>query len=125
MQVASKLHTQVLNVLREMFPVTPIKEEVPIRVNGRTLFVDIWVDYPYNILFEIQGEQHEKFVPFFHKTVSEFKDSVRRDRAKEAWAAEHRLPLIYVYEGDDISPEALQRKIDDAYRVIDSEFEDF
>lgn len=118
----SKLHERTREVLKEIFPACPIIEEYPIRVNGRTLFIDFFIDHPFNIAVECQGRQHTEYVSHFHRTQHGFFQYKRRDRDKEAWCFNHAIPIVYVYERDDITAEHLLRLIDEAQDAIDKEF---
>ena len=122
--MASKLHTKTKELLEQIYPSCPIKEEVPIKVSGRILFIDLVVDFPFNIAVECQGEQHDKFVPHFHKTKHNFMDSQRRDRLKSTWCYEKAMPLVYVYEYeyDRLDVDMLKKKIEEAERLLDKEF---
>lgn len=122
--MASKLHTKTKELLEQIYPSCPIKEEVPIKINGRSLFIDLVVDFPFNIAVECQGEQHDKFVPHFHKTKHNFMDSQRRDRLKSTWCYEKAMPLVYVYEYeyDRLDVDMLKKKIEEAERLLDKEF---
>lgn len=121
--MASKLHEEVKALLQEMYPNALIQEEVPIRVSGRNLRLDLLVDYPFNIAVEVQGKQHDEFVPFFHGDMTGFRDYQRRDRFKETWCWEHSIALVYVYEHEKLTKEILQRKIEQAERLLDQAFE--
>lgn len=115
----SSLHQKVYQVLRELYPLCPITHEYPIRVDGRTLFIDMMIEYPYRIAIECQGSQHEEFSPFFHKTKLEFQNSLRRDRRKEEWCAQNYIPLVYVYEGEEITKELLKERIYEAEERVE------
>ena len=121
--MVSKLHEQTKKVLQSLYPNCPIIEEYPIKVNGgQNLRIDLVVDFPFNVAVECQGAQHEKFVPHFHKDSLGFKNYQRRDRLKDNWCFEHFFALVYVYEGEEITKELLQRKIEDAERKLDKDF---
>lgn len=61
---------------------------------------DIFVDYPFSLLIELDGGQHFKPVVFGHSTwaqaVQSFRHGVQRDRWKDAYAARRRIPLLRV-----------------------------
>ena len=44
--MASKLHTKTKELLEQIYPSCPIKEEKLIKINGRSLFIDLVVDFP-------------------------------------------------------------------------------
>lgn len=47
-----------------------------------------------NIGFEVQGEQHRRFVPCFHKSADDFDAQVARDKLKKKLCDEHGTKLI-------------------------------
>lgn len=79
---ASALHRKVLGLLREAFPAMRIFEDQSVEVNGRKLFVDLFIR-DLGVCIECHGRQHDEFVPHFHGTRVEFQRSQERDRAKK------------------------------------------
>lgn len=120
--MASKIHEHVKALLEEIYPSCPIVEEYPIKVDNRNLRIDLFVTYPFNVAVECQGEQHYKFVPHFHRTKSNFRDALRRDRVKENWCFEHYVALVYVDDGDFITKEELKRRIEEAEKALDKHY---
>lgn len=47
-------------------------------------------------LVEMDGIQHYQFVPYFHKTTSNFKKQQERDRRKNSYCLMHKIPLIRI-----------------------------
>ena len=122
--MASQLHNKVKGILKEIYPLCPIEEEKVIRVNNRNLRIDLFVSDPFRVAVECQGRQHSEFVPFFHKSKHDFYKYKMRDRAKEAWCFEHCIPLIYVYENEDVTKELIQEKIEKAERLLEDYYYD-
>ena len=59
------------------------------------LFVDIF--FPkLNLAIEIDGEQHYKFLPYFHKNEEEFLYNVNRDRIKDRLLKENGVDIIRI-----------------------------
>ena len=50
----------------------------------------------YNVLLEINGEQHYKNINFFYKNRIEFQKAKERDRRKIAYALGHNIPLYII-----------------------------
>lgn len=50
-----------------------------------------------NILIEIQGEQHLKFIEYFHGTIENFHYQQRKDEYKKKFAESKGYKLIYIY----------------------------
>lgn len=121
--MASQLHNKVKEILKELYPLCPIEDEKVIRVGNRNLRIDLFVSDPFRIAVECQGRQHDEFVPFFHKSKHDFHNSKMRDSAKEAWCFDHYIPLIYVYEHEDINRELIKRKIEESERALDEYYQ--
>lgn len=49
-----------------------------------------------NIAFEYQGEQHYKYIPYFHKKYEDFLKQLERDELKRRLCDEHGLSLIII-----------------------------
>ena len=54
----------------------------------------------HKIIVEADGQQHFQFIPFFHRSQSEFKRRVLIDREKERWAVNNGWLLIRVISED-------------------------
>ena len=68
---------------------------------GRRLELDFWLP-EVKVAIEVQGVQHSKFVPMFHKTEECFRDQVERDDFKRVACAEHGVFLYEVNRVEDI-----------------------
>lgn len=68
-------------------------------------------------LIEFDGEQHFHRVPYFQKTISEFKQTQEWDRRKNAYCLRKRIPLIRIpyWDYDNLTFESLFTN--SAYRV--------
>jgi hypothetical protein len=79
----SELHLRARNILKELYPVDRILEEV--YLPGSTgLYADFWLPLR-NKIIEVHGEQHYKFIPFFHGTMLNFLSSKANDNKKRQW----------------------------------------
>ena len=60
-------------------------------------------------LIEFDGEQHFHRVPYFQKTISEFKQTQEWDRCKNAYCLRKKIPLIRVpyWDYDNLTFESL------------------
>ena len=87
----SQLQADVGSYIFKLLPNEVILEEFYIPIER--LYLDFFI--PRKMLaVEINGEQHEKFVPFFHGTMSNFKESVERDAKKKRWCELNNIRLI-------------------------------
>lgn len=81
----SSFHLQTRELLASMFPTLQILEEVPISIRrSETLYLDFYLPLK-KLCVETHGEQHYKFVPFYHNNKFNFLKSQKRDREKEEW----------------------------------------
>ena len=64
-------------------------------------------------MIEIQGEQHLRFIEYFHETIENFEYQKRKDDYKRRWAENKGYKIIYIYY-DEFDNEYYKRKILDA-----------
>ena len=69
--------------------------------NGNKMFVDFYLP-DINLVIEYDGEQHYKFVPYFHKTIEQFQNCVERDKLKESLIREHGIKIERILYYEDI-----------------------
>ncbi len=97
----SKQHKKVCEVLRQTFLRINVCEEYAIRWNGKTFLLDIYVPQ-FKIAFEVQGEQHDKYIPFIHKSLDRFARLKRHDVEKAQACIANNIRLIYIYPHDNV-----------------------
>jgi len=88
----SQPHSKALSLLLEIFPDTPVFEEMTIPGNNHRMYLDIFLP-KIPLAVEVHGQQHYKFTPFFHKSKAEFLISCRRDRDKQEWCRINLIPM--------------------------------
>lgn len=113
----SILCDQVIQILNSIFPETRIVEEKSIRVDGKVLYLDIWLP-DYDIIIEVHGNQHDSYVRHFHKDSYGFTQAKNRDRIKKNWALSKGYTFIELRT--DVLPineEDLKRIIYDSYNT--------
>ncbi len=105
---SSKLHKTARELLKKMFPVHTILEEVnlPGSSQKRSLSAD-FVLLDLKLMIEVHGEQHYKFNSFYHSSVFEFVRSKKRDTNKKQWAELNGFTLIVlpfnkIYEWEEL-----------------------
>lgn len=71
-----------------------LRYDFGIFVNGKLLFC-----------LEVDGQQHFKYTPHFHKKYSDFLKQQERDRKKNSYCLAHSIPLIRIpyWEIDNIT----------------------
>lgn len=118
----SKQADEVFELLKELFPHNRIKKEYYVNYKGKKLFFDFYI-HELSILFEIQGQQHTKFVKHFHGDREVFLAQKNRDNLKIEYVQENQpLSLIRFYHDEKITKELLLKKIN---KVLDSENNSF
>jgi hypothetical protein len=80
------------------YPFDPILEDVYIPECG--FYFDFWLP-KRKIAVEIQGEQHNKFVKFFHKNEAGFREHQERDQRKKDFCRLNSIKLIEIFTEDD------------------------
>ena len=97
----NKTAKEVYDGLKEIFPNSTILTEHYIRYKGNRLFFDIYIK-DLNILIEIQGRQHFKFVEHFHGSIENFRAQKHRDNLKREYIQDDpKLCLVYFYDEED------------------------
>jgi len=95
-------HFKSLNIIYE-----PQKEfEGLTGLGGGLLSYDQYLPN-HNILVEFQGEQHEKFTPWFHKTIEDFEKQVEHDRRKREYAKDHNIQFLEIWYWDENNIECI------------------
>ena len=81
----SEPHIRTKNLLVNLFPTLQILEEVPISLRrSETLYLDFYLPLK-KYCIEVHGEQHYKFVPFYHNNILGFIKAKKRDEEKKEW----------------------------------------
>jgi len=90
----SSLHISAREVLKESYPTLHILEEVPVPIKKTdTLYFDFFIPILKTVV-EVHGEQHYKFVPFYHSTMLGFLKSKKRDLSKIEWCDLNQIKYI-------------------------------
>ncbi len=102
---ASKGHKLARELLKELFPLDIVYEEVTLpgsktNKNG-TLYADFYLR-SRNLIIEIQGEQHTEHIPFFHETKGKFYKAQTRDRKKQEWCELNGITLVELPTSESI-----------------------
>lgn len=90
----SSLHLQARKLITIAFPTLQILEEVPIPLRrSETLYLDFYLPL-LKTCIEVHGEQHFKFVPFYHSTILNFLKAKKRDQEKIEWCEKNGIKHI-------------------------------
>lgn len=103
----SKYHIRARNLLKEIFHSYRILEEV--KLPGSTelhrksvLYLDFYIP-SLMMAFEVHGEQHYEYNPFFHKSKADFLKAKARDEDKIEWCKLNNIQIVVLNfkESDD------------------------
>ncbi len=91
----SNLHSIAKSLLRKKYPNTQIYEEVPIDIviKSKKLFLDFYVP-SLSLAIEVNGGQHYKFNPHFHKSKRDFYKACVNDSNKLYWCELNEIELV-------------------------------
>jgi hypothetical protein len=111
LQNKSSLHLLARKVIVQRFPTLQILEEVPIPLRrSETLYLDFYLPL-IKTCIEVHGEQHFKYVPFYHQTVLNFLKSKKRDQEKQEWCEKNNIShIVFSYNE---SEQEWSKKIND------------
>lgn len=111
----SELQRETGKLLSSYFSDLEIEENIRpdwfITPEGERLELDYYIE-ELHVAIEVQGEQHFKYVPFFHETEDAFIQQLRRDRWKKERCKELGITLYEV-----CSEEELQRVVQDIVEI--------
>jgi hypothetical protein len=97
----SSLHLKARSLITQQFPTMQILEEVPIPLRrSETLYLDFYLPLK-KICFEVHGEQHFKFVPFYHANILAFKKAQKRDHDKQEWCEINGIQYVSLAHNED------------------------
>lgn len=90
----SELHMLGRKIIKEVYPLTPVLEEVFITIRrGQTAYLDFFLPQ-HNLCVEVHGEQHFRFCEFYHKNQMGFLQHKKRDRDKRTWLEINNIKLV-------------------------------
>lgn len=90
----SDLHLRARQLIHQQYPTLQILEEVSIPLKkGVTLYMDFYLPLK-KICIEVHGEQHYRFIPFYHTNMISFARAKKRDIEKKEWCELNGIELI-------------------------------
>lgn len=99
----SSLHLSARELITDAFPTLQILEEVPIQLRkNETLYLDFYLPLK-KLCVEVHGEQHYKFVGFYHNSMLSFLKSQKRDREKEEWCNINNIRYLVLPHFEDLA----------------------
>lgn len=90
----SSYHIKARNLLKTIYPTMQILEEVPINPRkSETLYLDFYIPLIKKCI-EVHGEQHYKFIPYYHSNKLAFIKAQKRDKDKAEWCKINGIQYI-------------------------------
>ena len=90
----SSYHLAARSIINIIYPTLQILEEVPIQLRkNETLYLDFYLPLK-KVCVEVHGEQHYKFIPFYHNTILNFLKAQKRDKEKQEWCEINNIKHI-------------------------------
>lgn len=89
----SSLHQKAYEIIKSIYPLYPLYEETKLCGTKNDLYIDMFIP-SLGLMFEIQGEQHYKFNPFFHQNIAGYARANARDQEKRNWCEINGITLI-------------------------------
>lgn len=90
----SSHHLKARELLKNSFPTLQILEEVPVPIKrSDNFYVDFYIPMLKTVV-EVHGEQHYKFVAFYHNNQLGFLKAQKRDREKKEWCELNNIKYI-------------------------------
>jgi hypothetical protein len=97
----SSLHLKARELISLSYPTLQILEEVPIILKkSETLYLDFYIPLKKTCI-EVHGEQHYKFVAFYHSNMINFLKAQNRDREKQEWCELNNIQYIALPYNED------------------------
>ena len=94
----SSLHIKAKDLLNELFPHDRVLEEVSLpgsktKYRNTVLRADFFIPNR-NLIVEVHGEQHYKFIAHYHNNPLGFVRHKKRDREKQEWCVINGITLV-------------------------------
>ena len=98
----SKFQFEVKKFLQKYWSGDVVFEEL--KVVGTRLTLDFF-NANKRVAIEVQGQQHTKFVPFFHSSRGKFLQQLKRDCKKLEFCEINNIKLIEIYSVNELTKE--------------------
>lgn len=90
----SELHLRARKIIHNIYPTFQILEEVKIPIRRtENLFLDFYLPLNRKCI-EVHGEQHYKFIAYYHQNIMGFMKHKKRDQEKIEWCELNNIELI-------------------------------
>jgi len=95
----SKYQRSIKKFLKSFWKSHVVFEEFPLA--GSKMTFDFY-NANKKVAVEVQGAQHTKYVPFFHRTRSQFVSQIKRDEKKLEFCDLNDIKLVEIYPEDTV-----------------------
>lgn len=95
----SKFQATVKKFIKKYWDQDVVFEEFPLV--GSRLSLDFY-NANKKIAIEVQGQQHVKYVEFFHGNRFNYLEQLKRDEKKETFCSLNKIKLVTIYQNDII-----------------------
>ncbi len=112
---SSNLLKSVYNIVREIYPKEAIRQEETIKIDNKTLFLDIYIPR-FKVAIEVDGQQHYEFNKFYHADAAAFIRQKKNDKLKEEYCRESNISLVRIRYDEKVDKDILTNKIMEALR---------
>jgi hypothetical protein len=102
----SKFQLSVKSFLKKYWKGDVVFEEL--KIVGTRLSLDFY-NANKKIAIEVQGEQHFKFVPFFHGNRNTYLKQIKRDVKKIDFCNINDIKLVEIYPNDELNEDLFKR----------------
>lgn len=102
----SKFQKEVKDFLKKYWIGDVVFEEL--RIVGTRLSLDFF-NANKRIAIEVQGQQHFKYVKFFHGNRINYLNQIKRDVKKDEFCQLNNIRLMEIYPADELSSELFQK----------------
>ena len=101
----SKFQTTVKKFIKRYWDQDVVFEEFP--VVGSRLSLDFY-NANKKVAIEVQGQQHTKYVKFFHHNRFKYLDQLKRDQNKEKFCDLNDITLVTIFQNDIIDKDLFE-----------------
>lgn len=95
----SELHINTRKLLRQLYPLSIIMEEVKLPTD--VLFLDFFIPQQ-KLAVEVQGQQHLEYNSFFHGSKQNFQQSKVRDNKKKQFCLINNIRLVELLYNESV-----------------------
>jgi hemerythrin-like domain-containing protein len=99
----SSYHLETRKLLKKIYPTMQVLEEVAISPRkSETLYLDFYIPLIKKCI-EVHGEQHYKFIPYYHSNKLAFLKAQKRDKDKEEWCGINGIKYVPLMFNEDLN----------------------